>query len=146
MTLFEFIGNDYDPNEIPITGLHGMNMELDINGNRVAKSKFNNPYDYSPFRIFVRNHKNSDEVVYSDRLRQWNSERYRELLSKWFGNTSDNFSNRYPEQIQKFLSDYFEKRILLTGIEQACNVGNGYPYWIFYFRIIGDDANEKAEV
>lgn len=44
------------------------------------------------------------------------------------------FSDRSPEDIQRFLSLYFEKPIQLGAVMQGCNHGNGQPLWIFFHR------------
>jgi hypothetical protein len=51
-----------------------------------------------------------------------------------WNNEGQYFNNRKPQDIEIFLSKYLEKSITLTGIEEGCNVSNGYPYWIFYYK------------
>lgn len=116
---------------------------VDMNGFPVERPKTQYPYSYDPFRIYKRNWDSNDEVVYSDRLFQWDSEKYERLTKEVFGNSGQYFTNRYPEEIEQFLQRYFNRRILLTGIMEGCNVGNGYPYWIFYYKDYGPLKKEN---
>lgn len=107
---------------------------VDMNGFPVERPKRKYPYSYDPFRVYKRNWSPNDISVDSDRLFEWDSEKFNRLSNEIFGNTGQNFSNRYPELIQKFLCQYFDRQILLTGIMECCNVGNGYSYWTFYYK------------
>lgn len=110
---------------------------LDMDGFPVEKPKDKYPYGYSPFRIFRRNWSRNDKSVDSDRLFEWDSEKYNKLSKEVFGNAGQNFGNRYPEEIQQFLQLYLGRRVLITGIMECCNAGNGYPYWTFYYKDYG---------
>ena len=103
-----------------------------INGRSCERTPINNPYSYTAFCIYKNGWKDTDEFVFSDRLNSW-YENYRGLKEKMLGR-GDYFSSYEPEDIEKFLSFLFDKEITLTGIEEECNVSNGYPYWIFYYR------------
>ncbi len=37
-------------------------------------------------------------------------------------------------EINKFLNLYFGKEVQLTAVLQGCNIGNGFPYWIFAYK------------
>ena len=73
-------------------------------------------------------------AVYSDRLFQWNYEKYNKCCQEVFKNQGQQFYEREPKEIEKFLGMYFEKQIKLTAIVQGCNQSSGYPYWVFYFK------------
>ena len=107
---------------------------LDMNGFPVERPKSEYPYSYSPYRIYRRCYMSSDKGVDSDRMFQQDSEKFDSLCLDIWGNTSTCFGNRLPEEIQLFLERYFDKRILLTGIMEACNFATGYPYWTFFYR------------
>ena len=109
---------------------------VDMNGFPVERPKTKYPYSYDPFRVYRRNWSPDDMSVDSDRLFEWDSEKFNRLCKEIFGNAGQYFSNRHPEQIQKFFCQYFNRKILLTGIMECCNVGNGYPYWTFYYKEI----------
>ena len=73
-------------------------------------------------------------TVYSDRLIQWDYEKYNECCKSIWNNEGQYFNNREPEDIEKFLNLYFNKKVKLTAIMRGCNVSNDYPYWIFYYE------------
>lgn len=78
--------------------------------------------------------KAEDEAVYSDHLYEWDDRKYDSVCEKIWGNKGQMFHNRKPEEIEQFLSLYFDKGITLTAIVKETNMSNGYPYWIFYYR------------
>jgi hypothetical protein len=108
---------------------------LGLDGRSVDRISDKFPYSYDEFVRFKRGYKSNDEVVYSDRLHQWDSEKYDKCCLEVFGNTGQYFSNRKIDDIQKFLRMYFDdESLIITAVTQACNVSNGYPYWGFYYR------------
>lgn len=107
----------------------------DINDNQVKKTKDNFPYEYEPFVIWKKEcNENKRNVVYSDRLMQWDYEKFNNCCKIVWNNEEQMFYNRTPESIEKFLSLYLDEEITLTVIMEGCNVSNGYPYWIFYYE------------
>lgn len=111
---------------------------VDMNGFPVERPKNHYPYSYSPFRVYKRNWSFKDKSVDSDRLFEWDSDKYNEISKLVFGNTGQNFRNRHPAEIQNFLQRYFGRRLLITGIMECCNLSNGYPYWTFYYKDYGE--------
>jgi hypothetical protein len=107
----------------------------DLSGNPVEKSKYDYPYSYSSY-VEWRNGENSEitDSVYSDRLFQWNPEKYNRLCQKHFGNQAQTFSGRKPEDIERFLSEYLGINLKLIVILQGCNQSSGYPFWSFHFK------------
>lgn len=74
----------------------------------------------------------SNSSVYSDRMYQWDSNKFNTCCKKIFGNESQYFySNRTVEQIEKFLRLYLKKNITLVRITRHTNVSNGFPLWLF---------------
>lgn len=107
-----------------------------IEGKPVERDKANWPYSYDRFVIWKGDWSETDYAVYSDRLCQWDSKKYSECCKQVWPNSGGLFSQKSPLDIERFLSLYFGKQIKLTGIEEGCNVSNGYPYWIFYYMDI----------
>ncbi len=94
-----------------------------------VKTKFTNPYDYGPIVQFIGPRK-GNHTVYSDRLYMWDSEKHDSLCTKHFGNTGQYWSDRQPKLIEAFLRDYLDKpSLVLTRVEEHCNVSSGYPVW-----------------
>lgn len=105
-----------------------------MDGFPVERTKTKYPYSYDAFRVYRRHWSPNDKCVYSDRMFEWDSEKFNECCKEVFGNSGQLFGNRKPDGIQKFLRLYFEDDdIFLTGIMEGCNMSNGYPYWIFYY-------------
>lgn len=108
---------------------------FDLKGNPVERTMEKYPYSYDPFVVWKKdyNEKNSRNV-YSDRLVQWNHEKFNEACLNVWGNKQQVFHNRKPKDIEKFLINYLDKNIKLTAITEGCNVSNGYPFWVFYYE------------
>lgn len=108
---------------------------INLAGTPIKRTKNEYPYSYDPFLIWKGDyHKGVGSVVYSDRLMQWDYKKFNKCCKKVWGNEGQLFYNRKPEDIEKFLSLYWNKEIKLTAIEEGCNVSNGYPIWIFYYE------------
>lgn len=88
----------------------------------------------SPDVTYENGSSKEDNVVYSDRLYQWDSKKYNQLCQKHFGNEGQFWNNRQPQKIEEYLSDYLEKKVKLTQIRQTENASSGYPIWIFKFK------------
>lgn len=74
--------------------------------------------------------------VYSDRLFQWNYEKYNALCQKHFSDRSQYWSDRAPENIEAFLREYFDKPFLaLQTIHLYTNNATGYPVWQFGYTL-----------
>lgn len=110
-------------------------MYLDLDGNPVERIKEEYPYSYDTYVVWKKDYKQgAGNTVYSDRLWQWNYQKYNDCCQRVWGDQAQVFYDRVPEDIQKFLSLYFNKEVKLTVIMQGCNVSNGYPYWVFIFE------------
>lgn len=74
--------------------------------------------------------------VYSDRLFQWNYEKYNTLCQKHFSDRSQYWSDRAPENIEAFLREYFDKPLLaLQTIHEYTNNATSYPVWQFGYTL-----------
>ena len=95
-------------------------MEIYIKGERYYQPhNFNNGLD-------------ANSTVYSDRLYQWDYEKYNELCWKYFGNHGQYWSGRDTKLIEAFLRDYIDDQtIVLCRIEETVNQSSGYPLWRF---------------
>lgn len=107
---------------------------MDIEGNVVKRTKSEYPYSYDPIVVFRNFQLESDNTVWSDRLFQWDYEKYNKLCTKHFGNESQYWYDRNPELVESFLSDYVGYEIKLVRITESCNVSSGFPVWSFDFK------------
>lgn len=122
------IGNDRRPVDYRYVGLDGRPVE------RTPRS---HPYSYDEFVLFKAVDFNEmDSWVYSDRMLQQNSKAFKDAVHEVWPEKSGSqmFYDRKPEDLTRFLSLYFGKKVKLTAVLRGCNVSNGYPYWIFAYR------------
>lgn len=110
---------------------------INLEGEVIERTPYDYPYSYDEFVIYLNGYKKEkSHCVYSDRLFQWDSEKYNQCCLKVFGNTGQYFDNRKPSKINEFLNLYLEKEVKLTAICQGCNWSNGYPLWRFIYEEI----------
>jgi hypothetical protein len=72
------------------------------------------------------------ESAYSDRLWQWNG-KAAEKARKEVPGRMDQWTRA---QASKWLTIYWDKPVEALALAEGCNVGNGYPYFIVWFRFI----------
>lgn len=129
---------------------------LDLAGNPIERTPETYPYAYDAFAVYKsEDYKETDSKVYSDRLLEWDPSAFKAAVCEVWPETPESqmFSGKKPGDIQRFLSLYLKKThssstnpyakaswdkkdIKLTAVMQGCNVGNGFPYWIFAYREI----------
>lgn len=90
----------------------------------VKRSKFEYPYSYDGFVIWRGGENNEcNGTIYSDRLLQWDRNKYNELSKKHFGNEAHIWFNRDPEKIEAFLRDWTnDQNLRLILVMEYCNV------------------------
>lgn len=119
----------------------GCSKYVDLDGNRVRRTPYSNPYNYDTFVQWSGECTQGGHSVYSDRLYQWDWEKYNRCCMEVWGNQGQYFDNRTPEDINKFLNLYFGEEVKLTTILQGCNQSTGFPYWCFIY----EKENEEKE-
>lgn len=109
---------------------------VDLKGNPIERTPNSHPYSYDPYVVFkLGEEKEATTAVYSDRIRQWDYQKTKDLEKKYFKDTGDYYTNRNSSDIQSYLRERFDSPDLkLIYMLQGCNVSNGYPYWIFGFK------------
>lgn len=89
------------------------------------------PYNFSEYYLFNMKEKNTKyEAVYSDRMNQWDYEKFKRALDI-VGSGMDWFD---PNKAEKFMSAYYGRAIEVAAMARGCNQSSGYPYFIFWFR------------
>lgn len=112
-------------------------MYCDLEGKPVKKTPRSHPYSYDEFVLFKSEEFDQmDCMVYSDRMLQWDRKTFSKAVREVWPDKPEGqmFSGKKPEDINRFLCLYFGKEVRLTAVLQGCNVGNGYPYWIFAYK------------
>ena len=111
---------------------------VDLDGTPVRRDPDNYPYSYEAYVTYMCDYdKDKAKTVYSDRLYQWDLEKFNNCCDEVFGDHGQYFDNRSPAKINEFLNKYFEKDVKLTAIMKGCNVSNGFPLWIFMYEDLG---------
>ncbi|MDO8415183.1 MAG: hypothetical protein Q7S87_03105 [Agitococcus sp.] len=96
-------------------------------GSGIARSR------HDPFVVFSTGTPGNNSS-YSDRLYQWDDEKYNRICRQIFGNEAQVWDARTPMQTEQFLREYFDKpELVLTKIMKGTNVSSGYPYWYFEY-------------
>lgn len=108
---------------------------VDHEGNPVEKTKFEYPYSYDPYVIMGVPGSKYEGADYSDRLMQFDWDKFHDLSEKHFGDRGQLFHNREMNKIESFLQEYHDKpNLKLVMVSEGANVSNGYPYWIFFYN------------
>ena len=96
------------------------------------------PYAYDPYFIAgSRKSVKNATSAYSDRLKLWyDSSRFEAAkeAAKIEGHGDYWWRRVGLAQMSRFLSALTEKDCKCVGIAEGCNVSNGYPYWIIWWR------------
>lgn len=115
--------------------MNGDRVHKTLAGKKQERSRKEYPYSYTAYAIWNSGEWSpNDDVVYSDRLSGWYGDKYYELGKELGVRGGLSMGYTDPEILEKFLSELFERKVKLTGIEEECNVSNGYPYWLLYYR------------
>lgn len=82
------------------------------------------------------NHQKPIYTIYSDRMMQWDLEKFNKCCEQVWDNDMQTFYTRHPKEIERFLSLYLDDApsLLLVGIFEGENYHNGYPYWAFVYQ------------
>jgi len=81
--------------------------------------------------LFENDSVKSNHTVYSDRLYQWDWEKYNSIRKKIFNDESQYFDGLNPKDIERFLIEYLGKELVLVRVQKYINKSNGFPYWRF---------------
>ena len=95
------------------------------------------PDSYSPFFHWKASDRTvKDPCAYDDRMRQWKYDKWNEVCNALppVQNGMRRFEYQSQETLSKMLSDYYGETLVCTALVEGCNVSNGYPYYVFYWR------------
>ena len=71
---------------------------------------------------------------YSDRLEQWDYAKAENARKQaWEKHKKFN-----PAYIQEYLTLYYDKPVLLCHVMGGVNIGNGYNYYVYGFKFLGE--------
>lgn len=102
----------------------------------IVRTKHTHPYSYEPFTLYGGRADITDtQNAYSDRLFQWDSDKFNKACIEVWGNKGQRFDNRTSSEIEQFLRIYTGNgKLKLVWVVQECNVSNGYPVWYFQWK------------
>jgi hypothetical protein len=101
------------------------------------------PYSYDPY--FLLGSKREVEgatSAYSDRMREWDREKYTAMMH---GGGDYGWRKATLVDASEMLSAYWAKPVRAVAIAEGCNVSNGYPYWIVWWRDEAAPAKQPGE-
>ena len=109
---------------------------VDEYDNPVERTPMTHPYSFDGY-VEWRGGKNEkvNATVYSDRLWQWDYNKYNECMQKVFGNQKQMFDNNDNNKIEQMLRLYMNNpKLKLILVMKYCNWSNGYPVWRFDYN------------
>ena len=138
---------------------YGKPYEVDEEGNRIIRdlrcdwvypngyhglgntTKIEDPYGYSEFYHWrEKDHKKDAQAVYDDRLAQWD----RQAFARAHSVVPKRFDAMNQKDATKWMATYYEGKytnVKVTALIEGCNVSNGYPYFVLWFR--GEPVEKK---
>lgn len=114
---------------------------VDLDGNPVERTPWSHPYSFSEHVLWKSDDcTKMDHFVYSDRMMSWDWTKFHDSMKQVWQQHGHYFDGDNPADVERFLSLYQEKPVKLTAILKGCNVSNGYPYYIFGYKLPEDVA------
>lgn len=99
------------------------------------RTKAEHPWSYDPIIQYqVRESQRGDQGLYSDRMWQWDHDKFNKCTQEVWGNQGQYFNDRKPQDIERWISLYLRKPVQLISIEEHCNQATGYPVWFFTYK------------
>lgn len=112
---------------------HGPGYDwLDDNSTRTPEEY---PYSHSEYYLWRDFHgpaPSSVSAYYTDRMRQWDGDKYRRATDGKMRNFHSVPINR--QAAQEIVRDYFGADFECVGVAQSMNVSSGYPLGIIFVR------------
>lgn len=108
-----------------------------LDGNPVERTPHTYPYNFDQHVIWISEKFKENKIysaTYSDRMLEWDIEKFSRCSQEIFGDQKQCFDDRDPKDIENFLIKYFGHKLNLVAIEKCCNLSTGYPIWIFHFE------------
>lgn len=131
-----FCGDESEPSRGPYAGW--------VSPGKENRTEQQSPYAYSEFFIFrdekVRaadiggihaKYEKGIDAAYSDRLSQWDRQAFDRGIEACPNKSRLRCWGQGDATV--FLTAYFGKPTTAHALAEGCNVGNGYPYWIFWY-------------
>lgn len=109
----------------------------DLYGNPVERTPYSHPYSFDQHVIWISEDFEKNKIYsaeYSDRMLEWDREKFARCIQEIFGNQRQAFDDRDPKDIESFLIKYFGHKLKLVAIEKCCNLSTGYPICIFHYE------------
>lgn len=104
-------------------------------GKPVTRTRQEYPYSFDDYISYEnRDQPLANNSMYTDRMSEWEPNKYKELMQKHFKSENEFWGSRSPTQIEAFLRDYCDLPSLqLVRIWTCCNQACGAEQWQFEF-------------
>jgi len=79
---------------------------------------------------------------YSDRLQQWD---FKKSQRAWEFAKDSSETPCSADFYQKYLSAYYDRKIILVHVMAGCNLASGYPYQVFGYKHLLEKSVSKKE-
>lgn len=101
---------------------------------RRTRTKDEYPYSYDEFFHYGTREdvKRASGADYSDRLYSWDTDKFDELWGRHVG--QKRFGMATTDELSAFMSAYHGKTLKVTALAEGCNAGNGFPYFVVWYR------------
>lgn len=83
------------------------------------------------FNDMVLSDKKPNRTFYSDRLRQWDLEKYNRVATKVLGSPMQMYYGVENEKLEKLLIEYFGEKLTLVKVSVSEHAASGFPIWRF---------------
>lgn len=138
----DFHGDPYGPHFV-FMEQEDADADADLMRRDPPWSKRDYPYCYDPFTIWgaPRPSKECNGTVYTDRLDQWDRNKYDQLACKHYRRGDNGYERPFDSHnckghlIEAFLRDWFDDpNLKLLRVIEYCNPGTGYQTWRLDYR------------
>jgi hypothetical protein len=101
---------------------------------REQRTPEEHPYSFDAYYLW-RNFEKSDmdgiDSVYSDRMRDWEPEKFEAAMEAAGKGWLDKMTE---DRAKAFIKVYYDGKYECVGFGRCCNVSNGYPIGIFFLK------------
>lgn len=126
------LGGTYRRNSLQMTRDEWYAQPSDWRLRHPQWTPWSHPYNFDDYILWEKGQGKGDGSAYSDRMQQWDWEKYQSCWKQAFDERQD-FAD--PEKTTKFLRLYYDDPELeLIRVIATVNHASGYPLWCFIWK------------
>ena len=105
-------------------------MLINLTGNETVKKPYDYPNDFDEYIQWICDDffDKPNHAIYTDKLYEYDSDKYKKCSIKIWGNDELDFDNRTPIEIEKFLSLYFNKYKIILYFSNQIGIILNWQY------------------